>query len=360
MPFFFIVLSILGSRNVTRNLPKAAFRNHIEIVHLVQQSNGSRQIRRALDTWNGAALMTAQQALSRPINLTMHKIHQLDSPLVQSSHTVVAAYFRVKSKHSAKNYAEWMSNFLSIEDPVVVFTEPDNVAKVKEMRQHAWNRTVIVEIGVDDLPMSQLGHQFWENQLQLDYEKEIHQSYQLFWIWLSKSWWTVQAFHLNYFSSDFFVYSDIGCFRNDNYNHKLIVRHPEVVPKGTILWMAHRPPNPPPVKLWNTKNVRQHFFHSGSQGAGRGEDWVKFHAAFSSTLDAFIAQGDFVGEDQLVLQATCLLHPQLCAYLPFNQVRDSAYFGVRYALHHGPNSAKNTADKQYDLWRPDGWNDTRR
>jgi hypothetical protein len=359
MPIVCIVLSIAASRNVTRSLPRAAERNHIEIVHLVQQSNEPSAMRRALNTLNSTALMTAQQALATPINLTKCKVHELESPLVQSSHTVVAAYFRVNSKYGAKRYAEWMSNFLSIEDPVVIFTEPETVTRVKEMRQHAWNRTVIIEISLDDLPMSWLGRQFWENQLRIDYEKSLHQDYKLFWIWLSKSWWTVQAIHLNYFSSNFFVYSDIGCFRHGSYNNKLVVRHPEVVPKGTILWMAHRPPNPPPIKLWDTKNVSEHFFHSGSQGAGGSEAWVEFHAMFASTLDAFIAQGSFIGEDQLALQATCLLHPQLCAYLRSHQVGDNAYWGLRYALHFGPDSARNTTDKQFHLWRPDGWNDTR-
>jgi hypothetical protein len=253
-----------------------------------------------------------------------------------------------------------MRNFLSIQDPVIVFTQTDVVEKVKTMRQHALNRTVIIESKHDDLPIALLGQEFWERQLRIDPEARIHKSYQLFWIWLSKSWLVAQATRLNFFQSDFYFYSDIGSFRQPTYNDKLIVKYPEIVPPGTILWMAHRPPNPPPTKIWNDKRQRAHFYHSGSHGAGTAQSWLEFHASFASTLDAFIADALFVGEDQVVLQSTCLLFPRKCAYVRARQVNDNRYFGLRHVLHNGPESAVNAPGGRYQLWRPDGWNETSR
>ena len=310
---------------------------------------------------------TAVQVLSQSIDLskcTVHTMlddhgHSSSTTLASGPNTVVTAYFRVKSKYDATKYDAWMSNMLSIQDPIVVFTQSDMVDKVKQFRQHAKNRTVIVESRYQDLPLSLLGSDFWQHQLDIDPEKRIHQSYELFWIWLSKSWWTVQAIQLNYFHSTFYMWSDIGCFRNRAMNDKLILQHPTVVPGGTLLWMAHHTPNPPSTPIWNDKyRNKPNFYHSGSQGAGTSTAWIEYHTRFAETLDAFVQRDMFVGEDQCVLQSTCLLHPHLCAYVPFDQVNDNHYFGLRYVLHYGMSSAKNTPNQQYQLWRPPGWNVT--
>jgi hypothetical protein len=250
-----------------------------------------------------------------------------------------------------------MGNFLSIDDPVVVFTQSDMVEKVKAMRLHARNRTVIIESKHADLPIARLGQAFWETQLRIDPEAQIHNSFEVFWIWNSKTWLVAQAIRINFFKSDFFVYQDIGSFRQP-YSKKVIVKYPEVVPEGTILWMAHRPPNPPPTKIWDDKLDGDHFYHSGSQGAGAAKSWLEFHDHFASTMDAFIAENLFIGEDQCVLQSTCLLFPRSCSYVRAYQVRDNGYFGLRYVLHNGPESAANSPDRRYQLWRPPGWNES--
>jgi hypothetical protein len=321
------------------------------------------------DESSGTALARGDQSygpsnvrklLAQPIDMTKCKVHKLQSQLVQSANTVVTVYYRLRSKHDDSNYDTWMSNFLSIQDPVIVFTQNDMVEKVKKMRQHALNRTVIIESKPTDLPLARLGQEFWENQLRIDPEARLHKSYELFWIWLSKSWLVVQAIRLNFFESDFFFYSDIGSFRQRTYNNKLIVKYPEIVPPGAVLWMAHHPPNPPATKIWNNKRQRAHFYHSGSHGAGTAQSWLEFHSNFAVTLDAFLADRLFVGEDQVVLQSTCLLFPRSCAYVRAKQVSDNHYFGLRHVLHNGPDSAVNTPDRRYQLWRPDGWNETLR
>lgn len=303
-----------------------------------------------------AVEVSARKVLSQRIDLSLCKVQRLERALVQSANTVVTAYYRLPSKHSYSKYDRWMRNFLSIEDPLVVFTQSNMIERIKELRMHAANRTVIVECELNHLPIRLLGDDFWHNQLQLDPEATRHKSYQLFWVWLSKTWWTVQAVHLNFFESDFFLYSDIGSFRTDAFNNKAVVRYPDVVPDGTILWMAHHPPKPPPTRLWTSKRIRGHFYHSGSLGAGKGESWIEFHSKFAATVDYFVAEGRFVGEDQFVLQSTCLLNPSLCAYVLSDQVNDNNYFGLRYVLHNGPSSAVNSPDNRYRLWRPEGWN----
>jgi hypothetical protein len=280
-------------------------------------------------------------------NRTM-KVYQLGGPL-QSETTVVTGYFQLRSKYSNEKYDKWMKNMLSMQDSMVIFTSPDLVDKIQRLRSHAINNTVIISMPLEHTPMA-LDHseKFWKKQLKMDPERSIHQGYPLFWIWLSKSWFVKEAIERNYFQSSIFMWSDIGCFRIARYRRKKLIQHSQMVPRQSILQMAHHEPNPPPANqtIWNDKyRQRQHFYHSGSQAIGYADTWKEFHAEFMNTIHEFISRKMFIGEDQTVLQSTCLRNPNLCAYAPSSQVEDNHYFGLRHVLHYGGN---------YTYWRPPG------
>jgi hypothetical protein len=303
---------------------------------------------------------TAVQVLHKPLDDKTAKIIPMAEPLVSSPHTMVIAYFNVKSKYTAEKYEDWMANIFSLQDCMVVFTQPDMVETVQRLRAHAANRTVIVvQPSITDLPVSQLYQQshpnFWQDQLTMDREGKHHKSFELFWIWLSKSWWVMQAVERNFFRSDFFMYSDIGCFRNKKYNGKTLIQHPSIVPDNTVMWMAHHAPNPPATRLWNDKfREKPHFYHSGSQGAGTAEAWRRFHQVFAETMDQFAANSLFIGEDQCILQSACMgsyydsapignnspVATGVCTYAPFDQVQDNHYFGLRHVLYKGGDHYK--------------------
>ncbi|GKY91892.1 hypothetical protein MPSEU_000160800 [Mayamaea pseudoterrestris] len=299
--------------------------------------------------------LTAAKALQMPPQ--NFRIVKGADQLVTSSSTVVTGYFYTASKHSSDEYTRWMTNMLSTLDPVVVFTETILVDKILSLRQHALNATVIIETTLQDLPISKIRSErfnssqlFWQNELDIDPEKRIHKSYQLFWIWLSKSWWVMTAIQYNFFSSNFYMYADIGCYRNGRYNGKRIVQHETVVPEGATLWAAHQTVRQPPTQLWHEKlRAGQFFYHSGSQGAGTAVAWKNYHRVFSETIDAFIERKWFIGEDQMLLQSACQVAPTLCAYAPGNRIGDNNYFAVRHVLHYGTDveliRLNATADK---------------
>jgi len=274
---------------------------------------------------------------------------QVYNTLISSQTTVVTAYFQLKSKYPSEKYDRWMRNMLSIQDAMVIFTSPDLVDTMQHHRSHAKDRTVIISMPLEHVPMAQdFSTEFWQHQLDIDPEQSIHQGFALFWIWLSKSWFVLEAIERNYFDSTIFMWSDIGCFRMPRYRGKRIIRHIEMIPRHSILQMAHHEPNPPPnVTIWNDKyREKQYFYHSGSQAVGYADTWRLFHEEFLKMIQEFIARDFFIGEDQTVLQSTCLVNPNLCAYVPFTQVTtDNHYFGLRHVLHHGGN---------YTYWRPPG------
>jgi len=275
-------------------------------------------------------------------------IIKLSPDLITSENTVVTAYFRVASKFKPDKYTRWMSNMLSLQDAMIIFTSPDLVDQIQQMRQHARNRTVIVPLALQDLPIGKLHTaDFWQTQLDRDPERRIHRSYELFWIWLSKSWWVMEAIRLNIFDSDLFLWSDIGCFRDRRYNNETMILHRDVVPQNEMMQMAHHTPNPPQSEtLFNDKyHHKANFYHSGSQMVAYIETWKMFHRYFLETIDAFLERNMIIVEDQAILQSVCLTYPEICAYIPFKEVPDNNYFGLRYVVHNGG---------EFKLWRKVG------
>jgi hypothetical protein len=221
---------------------------------------------------------------------------------------------------------------------------------------------------------------YWEHQLEIDPERRLHKSYQLFWIWLSKTWFVTTAAllqqHLFVMHNDgadsspgtvpfiniqTWMWADIGSFRNERFANARLIQHPEALldvdnntsneARTTVVWMAHHAPNPPTDPYWNDKldpDEKVHYYHGGSHGlAATVEAWVRYYLYFVDTLDEYGRRGLFVGEDQCVLQTTCLLHPESCAYLSHDRVNDHRYFGLRSALRFG-----NPKQGRYELWRP--------
>lgn len=300
-----------------------------------------QQMLQQLPQSNTSAAYSAVSLLSRPLPSTA-TIHLPSQPLPTCANTIVMAYYNVKSKFKPESYRGWMKNSLSLHDCMVLYVQPDLVPVMQSLRVHAADKTVIVAMNLNNLPLADLhrhNSEFWQNQLDIDREKARHQSFHLFWIWLSKTWWVRTTITHNWFQSDFFLYSDIGCFRNGKYNDRQLIRRDKIdslLPRDKVVWMAHRAPNAPPTPLWNDKfTQKQHYFHSGSQGAAWKQAWIQYHDAFATMVDAFLAANLFIGEDQCVLQGTCQANPNFCAYVPFDQVADNNYFGLRHVLHVG-------------------------
>ena len=297
-----------------------------------------------IQTRSGKTLPSAKTLLTSTPPFKDSDAIKMSETLTTSPNTVVTGYFRVPSKFTPGKYDDWMRNLLSLQDAMVVFTHADLVDQIKELRRHAMDRTVIIPLELDKLPIGSLySTEFWEDQLNKDPEKKHHRSYQLLWIWLSKSWCVNEAIRLNYFQSDLFMWSDIGCFRNKKYNGKTMIQYRDNVPPNEMLQMAHHPPNPPKEVLWANKyKEKQHYYHSGSQFIAYKDTFIKFHEYFLETIDKFLERDMFIGEDQHVLQSVCLQHPELCAYAPYDKVGDNHYFGLRWVVH---------TEQKIDYWR---------
>jgi galactoside 2-L-fucosyltransferase 1/2 len=257
------------------------------------------------------------------------------------TNTIVTAYFEMNSKHAKSKYNTWMKNMLSFQDAMVIFTSPDLVSKMESLRAHAMDRTKIISMKLSDtMLVSNYSMDLWKNQFDMDTEKALHKSYELFWLWLSKSWFVTQAIEMNPFSSDVFVWSDIGCFRDTTYNGKKWLQKTNIIPDSAILFAAWTQPQKQ-RSHWVEKTNYPPFsksgglFLAGAQFAGYVKTWEMFHASFLKTLEGYVVRGLFFGDDQAVMQSTCLQNPSLCAFVTPDKVHGSKWFGLQDALHGG-------------------------
>jgi hypothetical protein len=278
---------------------------------------------------------------SRGFQPTVHTFANTSMDLSPS--TVVSAYYDIKSKYPGTWYDGWMANMLHMTDAMVIFTSADLVAQMAHHRSHAKNRTVIISLPLQDLQVLRMyNDSVWARQVDKDPWKKVHRfNHNLYAIWLSKPWFVLEAIRYNFFQSDFYTWTDMGCFRNPQAAHHVnfteMVQHANQLPAQKIAHMAIRPP-PARPKVWYDERFgpEEYFYHSGSISAGNASTWHSWYHAVRFTMEGFLERDLFIGDDQLVFQCACILFPDVCAYAVFHgRLNDNKYFGLRQVLKYG-------------------------
>eukprot|EP00854_Cymbomonas_tetramitiformis_P000722 gene722-1186_t len=215
-----------------------------------------------------------------PPDWIMHPMPQKSSGPQKSTATIVTAYFTIASKHTHEEYLSWMTNALSIKDPMVIFTSVDMAPVIRQLRSHAMDRTRIVITAVSELRVArQFSSFFWLSQFRLGSEARLHSSYELY--------------------------------------------------------MAREKPTELST-TWVDK-TRHACYVAGASMAGTVAAWPEFFEAFKLTIDGYVDRGLCIGEDQAVIQTTCTRHLSLCRFVLPGQMQGDPWFGMLWALHHGVN-----------------------
>lgn len=137
---------------------------------------------------------------------------------MSSKLSIVTAYYKLtKSKHGHNTYLYWMQNMLeNMRNPLIIFTDSENYEFIKQFRSYSSNNATFYIIkDFSQLKMNN-SHYNWDQQLELDPEKDIH-SKELYIIWNEKLNFIKEACCINPFKSDWFVWLDIGSCRNRDY-----------------------------------------------------------------------------------------------------------------------------------------------
>jgi len=201
-------------------------------------------------------------------------------------------------------------------NPMVIFCDNHSVAMIKELRPRSDNTQIIV-LSFEDFYCYKYINEFTRH-LNIDPEKGIGHSVPLYMIWNEKSHFLKRAIELNPFSTDYFLWVDIGCFRVPNTEY-LNWPNPErivALPKNKVLLLSVVPFTQEELSTSALENLPS-FLYTNRIGAtifgGDKAALLTWHEKYYAMLEYFISVNWFIGKDQTIMNCVYLLNQDLCS-----------------------------------------------
>lgn len=223
--------------------------------------------------------------------------------------TIVSSYFKIPSKHSISSYDEWMKNMLSnIETPMVIYCDKQSEEQILKYRG-----TLPIKLNVIDFTDFYVYK--WKNEWiehhKIDPEKNIHNPL-LYMIWAEKSNFLLDASIKNHFNSNYFMWCDIGCFRNRKNKNDITL-------DKIRNWPSPQKVNAIPhdkILFTKTGTFYQQYFNllpsgltqidmktipatiGGTMFIAHRDFIPKWHKLYYDMIQKYIDNGRFIGKDQ--------------------------------------------------------------
>ncbi|THH05190.1 hypothetical protein EW145_g4982 [Phellinidium pouzarii] len=248
----------------------------------------------------------------------------VDDDASNSEILLVSAFFPLsKSKHSMRQYSDWLSRFLQpIATDIYFYTTPELEETIRKIRGSLPITVDTRFASVFDVPPLLGREGDYEKMHGQDREKD-HHSPELYAIWAAKPFMLAEA--LRMVPEDKYRYafwSDAGSFRK-THTYSLwpdMKRVEEIWEEGRelsgtkkedlIFFPMQRAPDVSMV-LWNENlGPIDNDFSEGSFFGGQPKTvawWEKYYYAYH---DDYIARHVFVGKDQSLINSLFLLHPE--------------------------------------------------
>ena len=249
--------------------------------------------------------------------------------------TIVSAYFKLeKSKASHAKYLMWMRNMLIIDNPMVIFCDEQSVLLIQRLRELAGhsNKTHIIITRFEDFYCYRYIDVF-KTHMNIDHERAIH-SVELYLIWNEKSNFLLRAIEANPFSSEKFVWCDIGCFRRPNTEFVKWPNPASIIDEKITLMVVEQFTND---ELKNRELVNIPSFQyknriSASIFAGHKDTLIRWHKIYYDMLEHFIRIGRFIGKDQSIMNSVFLVNRDICELVQYKPGRGDIWFYLQYYL----------------------------
>ncbi len=263
--------------------------------------------------------------------------------------TLVTAFYPIRSKFPTQQYLDWAHHFLSLETPIVLFTEEHLVPIFEAMRVPHRPLRIL------PLPFSELetwsGHfpDFWRKQHTLNPEGHIQgyknghicqQTPELYALWANKAVFVERAIHENPFQTDYFFWCDIGAFREPP-SETVRQRFPEIkwLPRGRILLHALSPLSSDdkvchpdgihgPAMTVESRPVRL----VGGLWGGDREGCLAWRRALSAMLHKYMNSSRYAGNDQMVMLSAIIHDPTLAVVVRTTRHDINQWFFLEYLL----------------------------
>jgi len=243
--------------------------------------------------------------------------------MISSETTIVSCYYPLsKSKHSIREYMYWIFYFLNyVDTAIVLFTDESTADIIECIRTNAGliDRLYIIKKPFHELKFTDADWvEKWANQLAIT-NWPNHHTVPLFIVWANKSFFVEEVIRINPFQSSYFTWCDAGCWR-----HSEIAK---ICGKG---WPDTRKITPNQLHIISINSVEcfleklatksswtheevvadlpvgKDVFLGGSILLGDREAWAKFIPAFEATLNLYIKNNYFAGDDQFVILSAAL------------------------------------------------------
>lgn len=223
--------------------------------------------------------------------------------------TIVAVYFKIKSKRASTEYLKWAKNFLKLKNPIVLYTSEDNYDNFIELRGNLPIKIIIQEF--NDIYMWKKYKEKWIDHYEMD-PQNFH-SPELYAIWANKSIWLEDAIKNNYFNTEYFQYTDLGSFRQDDLSECVINNYPLI---------DHYESNKIIISLLEDfkkddyiieNNIIGNFLYStrvdGSSFGGSKSACLKYRVEYEKMLNIYFDNNRFAGKDESVMSSLVLAQP---------------------------------------------------
>ena len=125
--------------------------------------------------------------------------------------TLVTAFYPIRSKFPIQKYLEWISNFMMLKSPIVLFTDAQFEPIARQMRGSLPIHIIVQPF--EQIYMWRIYRDQWIADHGRDREAHIHTP-ELYAVWANKAVWVKEAIEANPFSTEHFFWCDIGAFRD--------------------------------------------------------------------------------------------------------------------------------------------------
>jgi hypothetical protein len=228
--------------------------------------------------------------------------------------TIVTAYFQIPiSKKTHVQYLQWMRNMLIIQTPMVIFSDEVSKPIIEQIRGKLPTFYIIQEL--NEFYTARYDLEFYEHQL-MDHEIGIGHNPQLYMIWNEKSNFLKLAAEKNPFESEYFLWVDIGCFREPN--HRFLqwpnAAKIENLEVDKMLMVQVYPFLSEELSVKTLELIPSFQFTNrigGTMFGGRKGAIDKWHTEYYKMLEHFIQIGRFIGKDQSIMNALYLWKPEM-------------------------------------------------
>ena len=224
--------------------------------------------------------------------------------------TIVSCFYVIKSKFPCDKYLEWTDNFMKLKFNRVVFCDTNsfNILNTKYNDKN----TIYKILEFSDFYTSNYN---WDYDYDIDIEKVKGHTIELYKIWNEKIHFINRVIDENPFKSEYFMWLDIGCFRNKNVLNDFLSfpSYNAFIPNKIIIPLIYKYDDDIKKNINDVDCRFRHKNYIGGLFAGDIQSLRKFKNKHIEMLEIFKKNKIFAGKDQsiynfIVLQNTHLFH----------------------------------------------------